>query len=90
MLSRKRLSALAFVIAIVILSFMVGSAFAIGEHNCTGENCTICLFTSKISFIFATICVLILTVSLSIFITHKSALFARHDTLITLKRKITS
>ena len=77
MLSRKRLSALAFVIAIVILSFMVGSAFAIGEHNCTGENCTICLFTSKISFIFATICVLILTVSLSILITHKSALFAR-------------
>ena len=90
MWANKRVRTFSLIIAIVILSFIVTLAFAIGDHNCSGEHCAICLSVSKLSFCLVAASVFIISTPFSINILRFKATETCRDTLITLKRKITS
>ena len=80
----------ALVLAILIFSFVIVSSSLMSDHNCAGDNCAICLFTSKISASFSDLVFVAVLAPVIIYFFTKKTSDAKQDTLITLKNKITS
>ena len=80
----------ALLLAVLILSFVVVSSSLVSDHNCAGENCAICLFTSRISASFSELVFVAILAPVVIYFFTKKTSDAKQDTLITLKNKISS
>ena len=86
--SKMRLFSL--VLAILIFSFVIVSSSLVSDHNCAGESCAICLFTSRISASFSELVFVAILAPVIIYFFTKKTSDAKQDTLITLKNKISS
>ena len=86
--SKMRLFSL--VLAILIFSFVIVSSSLVSDHNCAGESCAICLFASRISASFSELVFVAILAPVVIYFFTKKTAETKHDTLITLKNKISS
>jgi len=79
-----------FVLAVLILSFVIVSSTLIADHKCCGDHCVICLFTSNMTVYLGTLSVAAIVLVYEIKTVHSNIVNSKRETLITLKDKLTS